>query len=308
VILDNLLEYTRASFDWSADSLRFSPTVDAWAKKNLYYVQEAGRFRTYSGYLTERQNLESYLMVYTHRGRGKLIYNGKESHLTNGDFFWIDCKNRHIYQTCGDEGWDFDWVHFYGHNIEPYFDMFQMQYEQSSVRHQFSADKISILFERLLELQTKRGTSPELETSSVIYNLIIEALLIVSNQLVPNHKLHKSVAQAVDYMEKNIEKKIKLDDIASVVNIDKYYLIKLFKRHTGLTPFEWLQKARISRAKELLILSEKSVEEIGFEVGYTPASYFISTFKISEGLTPLRYRQQWQYKVSSSGSTRSFRL
>lgn len=306
--MDEVLKYIRAEFEWSSDSLWFNPTAGLWTRNNLFYVQETGRFRTYKGYLTERQNLDSYLMVYTRRGQGKLTVNNNEAFLIAGDLFWLDCRVKHIYQTCEEDGWDFDWVHFTGNDINNFHNQFLVGNNNSLVRRGLSSSAIPGLFDKLLNLQTTRGPSQELEASRVIYNMIIETLLLATSQSMPDNKLHSSVVQAIDYMDKNINEKLKLDDIADIINIDKFYLIKLFKKQTGLTPFEWLQRAKISRAKEMLILSDKSVEEIGNIVGYTPASYFISVFRSSEGITPLRFRLRWKNESPLAGSTSFNRL
>lgn len=58
----------------------------------------------------------------------------------------------------------------------------------------------------------------------------------------------------------------------------------------GQTVVEYLTAVRLNRAKLLLSASDLPVEEIAYEVGYTP-NYFFSIFKKMEGVTPLKYRK-----------------
>ena len=68
----------RASYTWSEDSIRFINTPTQKARSKFFYVQEVGYFKTKPPYFTERQNLNSYLIVYTISGRGILKYGGRK--------------------------------------------------------------------------------------------------------------------------------------------------------------------------------------------------------------------------------------
>ena len=82
-----------------------------------------------------------------------------------------------------------------------------------------------------------------------------------------------------------------LDKLAEVANINKYYLVHMFKNHTGMSPIEYLIAFRIKQAKYLLSHSDITVAEISLSVGFSSQSYFSKIFKRHTGLTPLKYRQ-----------------
>jgi transcriptional regulator GlxA family with amidase domain len=68
-------------------------------------------------------------------------------------------------------------------------------------------------------------------------------------------------------------------------------LKRRFKAATGLTLIDYLQNLRIEEAKRLLESSERSAEEISFEVGYEDASFFRRLFRRRTGLAPAEYRR-----------------
>ena len=95
--MEDLLQFIRASLNWRSDSVRLSPTPGSWARQNLFYIQEIGRFRTLPGYLTERKDLDSVLMIYTRAGKGKLNINNQSYSVQRDEFLWIDCIMPHVY-------------------------------------------------------------------------------------------------------------------------------------------------------------------------------------------------------------------
>ena len=106
-------------------------------------------------------------------------------------------------------------------------------------------------------------------------------------------KKKASVADVKEYLDSHYAEKITLDGLAAHFYINKYYLTKVFKEQYGQSITTYLLNVRITKAKQLLRFSEKSVEEIGMEVGLGAPHYFSQTFKSVEGVPPSVYRKQW---------------
>ncbi|MFP4016093.1 MAG: helix-turn-helix domain-containing protein [Halanaerobiales bacterium] len=96
----------------------------------------------------------------------------------------------------------------------------------------------------------------------------------------------------IKYLKNNYKNDVTLDDLADVVNYSPFYLIRLFKKETGKTPFKYLQQIRILKAKDMLKNSDQSITDICFEVGFNNRCYFSSTFKEKVGLAPSEYRKK----------------
>ena len=85
-------------FSWTDDSIRFINTATPKARQTFFYVQEAGDFCTFPPYFTERENLNSFLLIYTLSGKGLLKYQGNTFTLFPGSLAYIDCMNHHYYE------------------------------------------------------------------------------------------------------------------------------------------------------------------------------------------------------------------
>lgn len=292
--MNDYLNYIRASLNWREESVRYSPTPGIWARQNLYFIQEAGRFQALKGYLTERRDLDSILLVYTRGGHGRLFRHGNRFDIQANQLFLIDCMTEHLYETIDETGWDFDWVHFNGPGVRSLLEIFDAQ-DSSPIRIVHPDSTIPELFNRLYELLERKGICQEFQVSSLLIALLTESIILAMDDYPPKGSRHVSVTRAIEILEGNLEKKITLDQLSLQCSTDKYYLIKLFRQHTGLTPMAYLQQARISKAKELLLNTSQSVERIGEAVGFSPASYFITVFRRWEQMTPLAYRKYWQH-------------
>ena len=100
----------------------------------------------------------------------------------------------------------------------------------------------------------------------------------------------KEVLEACKYVEVNLEKKITLDEVANILYLNPSYFSRLFKKEVGGTFVEYVTRAKMNRAKELLEQTVDSVGKICERLGYDNQSYFIKVFKNYVGVTPIEYR------------------
>jgi len=100
------------------------------------------------------------------------------------------------------------------------------------------------------------------------------------------------VSWAVKYISEHLHEDISLQSISDMLSLTPHYFSKIFKNETGVNFIDFLTDERMKKARELLITSDISVEQISEQVGLSSTSYFIRQFKRKYGLTPGQYRQQ----------------
>ncbi|ROR22317.1 AraC-like DNA-binding protein [Mobilisporobacter senegalensis] len=281
----------RVSYDWSKDSIRLIITPSKVAKSIYFYVQEVGYFKTLPSYFTERNNLNSFLIVYTISGKGLLRYGNEEFILERGQCFYINCMDYHYYSNFNNEPWEFLWIHFLGNNALGYYEEFR----KNGVNSLKVSDQS--LFEstlrKIIAINTNRDVTTEALTSKLITVLLTELLIETSTNSTKSIFIPPSINGIMKDIDKNFMDSLSLDFFSDKYSISKYHLAREFKRYTGTTINEYIISTRISYAKELLKYSDLSIEEITYACGMNSESHFINLFKSRENTTPLGYRKEW---------------
>ena len=98
------------------------------------------------------------------------------------------------------------------------------------------------------------------------------------------------VKKAIDYIEKNLEKEISLDNISKNIGYSKFYLNRIFTEYTGITMYKYLQNRRLTVAAEKLVKTDKPIMQIAYEAGYDTQQSFSFAFKQIYLYPPKIYR------------------
>jgi len=106
-----------------------------------------------------------------------------------------------------------------------------------------------------------------------------------------NPALTNKISEVLQYINRNIENKITLNDICNYVHSSKYYLCHIFKETTHMTILDYILFRRISIAKKNLIYTDKSLADIAMSSGFSSFSYFSRMFHVCEGITPSEFRK-----------------
>ena len=102
--------------------------------------------------------------------------------------------------------------------------------------------------------------------------------------------------QCKDYIYKNYNHKIYLEEIADAVGISPGHLSRVFRQDMDMTIQEYIQKFRVERAANLLKYSEASLTEISDYVCFHSQSHFGNAFKRYMQMTPKQYRDRYKEK------------
>ena len=101
-----------------------------------------------------------------------------------------------------------------------------------------------------------------------------------------------SVAKAMEMLEERLDHGWGLVELAKLLDLNRSYLVRLFKRHTGFSPMAWLARRRAEKAAVLLLTTAQPVAAVGRIVGWHDPNYFARRFRAAFGLSAREYRAQ----------------
>jgi AraC-like DNA-binding protein len=98
-----------------------------------------------------------------------------------------------------------------------------------------------------------------------------------------------AVSAAMDYMRSHLDSSLGLDEVAAAAGMDRFRLIRAFRRETGFTPLAWMTNQRVNKAR-LLLGQGESPAEVAATVGFFDQAHLGKAFKARVGVTPGAYR------------------
>ena len=101
-------------------------------------------------------------------------------------------------------------------------------------------------------------------------------------------KYHSKVRETRDYLDAYAEHEVRLEHLADLAELSPSYLLRTFKRETGLTPHAYQLQRRIERAKGLLAQGEAPTQ-VALTVGFYDQSHLGKHFKRFVGVTPAQF-------------------
>lgn len=267
-----------------------------FAKNNLLYIQESGKFCSGKDYFTKRVGLDSYLIKATISGKGILEYCGEKYLVTPKTVMFIDCKEYQNYYTDANTGkWEMLWVHLNGNNIKPYYEKFLEKNNGSNIAVLSDNNDVCEIIDNIITVSanyTKEQDS-EIIADKLLHSLLSECIIKSGSDTASAPDFIK---QSAYYLRHHYSEEIDLDFLAREFNVSKFHLQRTFKQVFGISPAKYLSNTRINHAKRLLRGTTLSVNEISEQIGMEP-NYFIQLFKSLENETPKQYRNKWSGKT-----------
>jgi signal transduction histidine kinase/AraC-like DNA-binding protein/ABC-type sugar transport system substrate-binding protein len=142
------------------------------------------------------------------------------------------------------------------------------------------------------DIQRLDGAYVTLQSKAVLSDA--ETAAAIRRALAPHERSPQQtgslVKHAVAYIHQNYRAPLTRQEIADAIGVNKDYLSRIFRRELGLSPWEYLNRYRVGRAKELLRSTHTSIAAIAAEVGFPDPAYFSRVFQKEAGCSPRAYR------------------
>ena len=277
------------NMDVEERSLWLRATPGAAVLAQPFYCTEAGHFYGRSRFATARTDKESYLLFYTVAGAGLIEQGSQQVELPAGSALLLNCRTPQSYCTApGQKSWQHTWVHLDGAGVANLAETLLPQNRLTPVR--VSAWEMQPLFETIFAEWDRGTVAAQIETGLTLHRMLalMAARLLAGDASRSNRAL---IEQATGYIRAHYAEPLSLDALLAQTPVSKSWFLRLFRQYTGTTPYNFLLSTRITRAKELLVLTDFAVSEIAHQVGFGDESNFSTRFTAMVGQSPQQYRK-----------------
>lgn len=261
------------------DEDRYSPVLELMT----------GHFHEGSGYrIVRRDGVGDWLLIATLGGKGRFGHIGGELIANPGDWVLIRPGTLHDYGVeSALRQWELLWVHFQprAHWL-PWLNWPAAApgLMRLHIRDEETVDR----FREVYRLFTSDVRRREAYAMNALETLLLDCDR--QNPLAVTSIYDERIRRAMDYLERNLARKITLADIAGAVGLSSSRLAHLFREQSGQTPQGYLESLRMQRAAELLQRTGFSIKQIADAVGFDSPFYFSQRFKARTQLSPSSFR------------------
>ena len=234
---------------------------------------------------------QNYILHFITKGSGSFSTGEHIYHLHKNQGFFISPNTPVFYEASADDPWEYFWIGIDGAGAEQFFSHLGLT-TQSPI---FECQNLSPLSELINEMLRTAPSSFEnkLKLQGLTFLFLSSASSSCNSITIESpQESNEHIERAIRFIQKWYHHPITIEDIAEHVSLNRSYLSTLFRESMGTTIQNYLMNYRISKASELLILTNDSIHAIAYSCGYNDALTFSKAFKKKKGVSPLVYRNR----------------
>lgn len=269
------------------DFMRF-PTLTQDEERLPLYLVGLGHWDNQEP-IARPQGFPHYQWLHCHAGEGLYKDRLHQSFaIRAGHGLFIPPHTPHEY-TPSVEPWDVSWVTFNGAQAEALVRAAGLTESVPCFIHEPGPISEHAAMKRLLY---SGDPFAALECSKVLYMLLLD----LNRHLAPDRSFvpppHSRLRPVFELVQHHYHRTITLDEMAGAIGVTPQHLCQLFKQTVRLRPIEYVNRERIKKSKEIMLLNSGiRMREVARQVGFEQPSYFNALFKKLEGMTPAAFKQ-----------------
>lgn len=227
-------------------------------------------------------------ILYCTKGSGTLILDGERMTVPPYSVLFLPEGYPHEYSPDGDV-WDIHWVVPGGSACKEMLTEFGLT--QPCILKLSDTKTLEHHFRKMHEALIGDQLYGNFRAAGYLYDFLIELRRCTCGAS-GGVATSAALIRAMDVIDKRYREPITMEELCGAAGVSKQHLCRLFRSLLSTRPMEYIAKRRIQAAKELLMQTDMSVEDIAWETGFCSGSYFTKLFRRYEGLTPSQFRNR----------------
>lgn len=252
-------------------------------------VNCAGSFETAFSFQTDNpRGREDYYLMLVLKGELRVCLSDEDYIATGGTLLIFPPHYHYCYTyTNNTEPLHYLWVHFSGSHAEHYLRAFGFCSLPVAQICAATAEAVAI-FEAMFQAFSQGGSIRDAVLGCHLERLLLSFATEKKTQSTKPCLISRSLA----YIDAHYTEPVSVPALARLERLSYSRYHDVFVKEVGCPPSRYVTRKRIDHARELLLSTDMSVQQIGAQVGYTDPHFFSKTFKKELGCSPLVYRKQ----------------
>lgn len=262
-------------------------------------IAAAGFFPKAARHLRMRpRGSDQVIFIYCVKGAGWCDMGGKRHAVEPGDLLVVPSDVPHTYGAASGQPWSIYWFHAIGQLLPEYLRSLGITPERPVVWTGEDLRLIALFEEALEVIEHDYAYVDLLHASHTLAHLI--SLMVRLRQERGRGELDadQKVAQCLAYIKQHLEQPLSLGALAALANLSPSRFTELFRKQTGTSPHQYLQRLRIHQACQLLDSTNLNLKQIAAQLGYQDQFHFSRVFKTLKELSPKNYRRRSVVKAT----------
>lgn len=279
------------------ESIVIPRNILEWVENNKLinglYITDVGYYPNARYHFRSRkEGADEHILIYVLEGHGTISINSKKQFIRPNQFIIIPREIPHWYRSDSEIPWTIYWVHFKGVRSGFIADIASRVNTIEPSKISRIKDRIH-LFNEIIENLSLGFSHSNLEYANLCLNHLLATFKYVNQFRAINNVIELDVVKKASlYMKQNVNKNLKLQDIASYFGYSSPHFSRLFKQKTNYSPIDYFIQIKVQHACQLLDYSSLRINEIAIQIGYEDPYYFSRVFKKVTGYSPNKYRNR----------------
>jgi AraC family transcriptional regulator, arabinose operon regulatory protein len=254
------------------------------------YITDIGFYPTAKNHYRKRKKgVPGNILIYCIDGSGSIHINDEIYEITSDTYFIIPSCTPHSYWASEKTPWSIYWIHFAGAKSVFFRNHFGRVIPICRASKARIDDRIQLFNEILSALEM--GVSKEnIEYANLSLNALLASSFYVDTfRSVKGIQSSDPVDQTIFYMMQQLNKCIRIQELAGHVKLSESHLTKLFRQKTGTSPIDYFINLKMQEAIRLLSNRSMRIKEVAFQLGYNDPYYFTRIFTRQMGTSPATF-------------------